>query len=197
MGKSSGGVRGGSRLSALAKEAVDYYVDGNGYDLNYALRNNEALSREDALLQRGLDEATDRALGKDYTLYRGVSAASIFGEDVQYGLLKSAIVNGDREAYVVEALEKAKKIAYQPKRDKGYMSSSTSLEQAESFGGNQNVIMRMTVKKGTKGIDLAKNRSIYKTNTYEKEVILSRGLSYKITKIGSHKGKIIVDAIIG
>lgn len=197
MGKSSGGVRGENRLSALAREAVDYYVEGNGYGLNYALRNNETLSGEDALLAKGLDEATSRALGKDYTLYRGVSAASIFGGNVQYGLLKSAIVNGDREAYVVEALERAKKIAYLPKRDKGFMSTSTSLESAESFGGSQNVIMRMTVKRGTKGIDLTKNRSIYKTNTYEKEVILSRGLSYKITKIGSYKGKIIVDAIIG
>lgn len=197
MGKSSGGVRGERGFSALAREAIDYYVDGNGYGLNAALRNNEALYGEDALLQKGLDEATSRVLGRDYTLYRGVSAASIFGADVQYGLLKAAIVDGNREGYVVEALEKAKKIAYQPKRDKGYMSSSISLEQAESFGGSQNVIMRMTVKKGTKGIDLTKNRSIYKTNTYEKEVILSRGLAYKITKIGAYKGKIIVDAIIG
>lgn len=39
MGKTSGNIRGGKEnLSPLATEAIDYYVSGNGYNLQYALR---------------------------------------------------------------------------------------------------------------------------------------------------------------
>lgn len=135
-----------------------------------------------------MDQATAKPLSKSYTLYRGVSASSIFGDDVQYGLVKSAIIDGNREPYVMEALK--------VKKDKGYMSCSKKPDTAEGFGGTQNVVMKMTVKKGTKGIDLTENRSVYKNNTNEQEVILARGLSYRVTKIYSSNGLIYVDAEI-
>lgn len=198
MGRNSGGViqtnRGG-RISELAKEAIDYYVDGNGYDLNYALRNGEKVEGEDALLQKGLDEATSKPLGKSFTLYRGVSFASVFG-DAEYGYVKAAIVDNDSSSYVQEAFKKAKKNAMQVKTDKGYMSGSLKSDVAESFGGSRNVIMKMSIKKGTKGIDLNANKSLYRNNTYEQEVILTRGLKYKITKVYSRNGRIYVDADI-
>lgn len=200
MGRNSGGgVRNsntGRRFSEFVKEAIDYYVDGNGYGLNYSLRNGEELEGEDAMLKKGMDQATAKPLSKSYTLYRGVSASSIFGDDVQYGLVKSAIIDGDREPYVMEALNKAQATALKVKKDKGYMSCSKKPDTAEGFGGTQNVVMKMTVKKGTKGIDLTENRSVYKNNTNEQEVILARGLSYRVTKIYSSNGLIYVDAEI-
>lgn len=44
MGKTSGNIRGNNgKLSPLATDAVDYYVSGNGYNLQYALRSGGVL----------------------------------------------------------------------------------------------------------------------------------------------------------
>ena len=45
MGKTSGNIRGSNgNLSPLATEAVDYYISGNGYNLQYALRTGGVLT---------------------------------------------------------------------------------------------------------------------------------------------------------
>ena len=47
MAKTSGGIRGtanSTRLSELAIDAVDYYVSGNGYNLNGSLRTGGGAS---------------------------------------------------------------------------------------------------------------------------------------------------------
>lgn len=198
MGRNSGGVAGikSRGYSELAKDAIDYYVDGNGYDLNYNLRNGRAIEGEDALLRKGLDEATAKPLTKEYTIYRGTTFSSIFGEDAEYGKVRAAILDNDKSLSVMEAYNKAKQNAMRIKTDKGYMSGSLKASVAEGFGGERNVVMKITARKGTKGIDLSSNRSLYKNNTYESEVILTRGLKYKITKIYSKNNKIYVDATI-
>lgn len=198
MGKTSGNIRGGNgNLSPLATEAVDYYISGNGYNLQYALRTGGGIDSEDALLRRGLEEATSKPLGKEMVLYRGVSAKAIFGEDVKYGYLKSGLVNGDTDADATTYLSQAKRgIIGKTITDRGYMSTSKSASTGESFGGEQPIVLRLTTKKRTKGIDLDSKRSIYKNNTSEREVLLARGLSYKITKLYAKNGHIYADAII-
>lgn len=130
-------------------------------------------------------------------LYRGVSAKAIFGDDVKYGYLKSGLVNGDTDADVTAYLSQVKRGTIgETITDRGYMSTSKTASTGESFGGEQPIVLRLTTKKRTHGIDLDSKRSIYKNNTSEREVLLARGLSYKITKLYAKNGHIYADAII-
>lgn len=152
---------------------------------------------EDALLRRGLDEATSKALGKEMVLYRGVSAKAIFGDGVKYGYLKSGLVNGDVDADVSAYLSQVKRETIgKTITERGYMSTSKNATTGEGFGGEQPIVLRFTTKKKTMGIDLDSNRAFYRNNTSEREVLLGRGMSYKITKIFGKNGKIYADALL-
>lgn len=202
MAKTTGGIRGNASpasLSELAADAVDYYVSGNGYNLNGSLRSGGGIEGEDRLLMKGLDEATSSPLGATTTLYRGVSAESIFGKDIstKYGLLKSGLVNNYTDADVAQVVSELRaKTIGKTFVDKGYMSTSKVANVGEGFGGSQPIVLRITAKKSTKGIDLNKVRSIYKNNTNEKEVLLARNTRYKITKLYAKDGHICIDATI-
>lgn len=201
MAKTSGGLRqngGGSSLGKLAKEALDYYISGNGYDMTYNLRIGKALNGEDKLLAKGLDIATKKALGKPYILYRGVSVESLFGKEGldNFGLLKSHFVNGYNDGYVMDGVKKAMNNKKSTYSDRSFMSTSTDSSTAEGFGGSSSVVLRLKVPSKTKGIDLNSNKSYYKNNTSEKEVLLARNQRYKILKVYGKNGKIYVDAKI-
>lgn len=126
-------------------------------------------------------------------LYRGTAAKSIFGENVQYGYLKSGMEDNDVDTYI-ESVRKS--VVGKTITERGYMSTSKTAKTGESFGGEQPIVLRLTTKKSTKGIDLDSNRAIYRNNTGEREVLLGRGLSYKITKIYGKNGKIYADALL-
>ena len=203
MGRNSGGVRGSSSgkngYSSLAKEAVDYYLDGNGYSLNSSLRKGDALTNEEKLLMKGLDEITGSALKKDYTLYRGVPFETIFGEENKelLGFFYYKMSNpDDNSPFVMDSYNKVMSSLKKSYTDKGFMSTSTDASSAEGFGGNNNIVLQLKVPKGTKGIDLDANRSVYSTNQYEKEVLLTRGLTYKVGNFFVKDGKVYLKASI-
>ena len=205
MAKTYGGIRenAGGRpkkseipYSELAIEALDYYADGNGYGVSYALRNDENPYGEDALLMKGLDEATSRPLNKDYTLYRGVSAESILGKDVQFELVRYALIHNDNSKMCIDALGKAKTNALRTHTDKGYVSTSTRNDIAERFGTDQNVVLKIKADKGTKGIDFVNSKIVDNTHKGEKEVLLARGLHYKVKRLYAKNGIIYADATI-
>lgn len=172
--------------AATAITSTVIFVQGGGID------------GEDKLLKKGLDEATAYPLGSAITLYRGVSAESIFGKDFEeYGLLKSGLLNNYTDTDVVQAVVNVRKATIgRTFVDKGFMSTSTSSAIGESFGGTQPVVMRISAKKSTRGIDLNKVRGLYRNNTYEREVLLARNTRYKVTKIYAKNGHIYVDASI-
>lgn len=204
MGRNSGGIRNtrlgtAPKLSDLAKDAIDYYISGNGYDMAFGLRNGTPLSDEDKLLVQGLDEATAHPLDSSLTVYRGASIESIFGSEAgeKFGWLKSHIVGGyktqESQAIYDSIIQKGLKSSH---TDKSFMSSSIHNSVAEGFGGEHPVVMKITVPKGTRGIELHKQKDIYKNNTSEKEVLLSRNLSYRVSRVYSKNGYIYIDAII-
>ena len=204
MGRNAGGVIGNTastsssgNLSELASNALEYYVSGNGYDLSYTLRHGEKPQGEDALLMKGLDEATQRPLAESMMVYRGVPIESLYGNAgaENYGLLKSHLLNNNKEGYVVDAYNKVLTQRQKSYVDKGYMSTTKSGDLAQGYGSSKNIVMKLNVPKGTKGFDMTKSNA-YKTNTYEKEVLLARGTKFKIGKPYAKNGVIYIDATI-
>ena len=77
------------------------------------------------------------------------------------------------------------------KTENGFMSTTKNSEIAEEWGGfsgsDMPIIMNISTKKDTKGIDLSKHKM------EQEEVLLKRNQKYKIKKIYGKNGNIFVD----
>lgn len=206
MGRGRGGNAGnrpdnstGRQLSERAHSALEYYVDGNAYNVNDFLRFGSDMDKEDEEVLKGLDEATNRTL-EAQTLYRGVDIKAIFG-NVNLGssspkAVLMAALNGNVDV-VRDKYDKLMGGFRDNFTDKGFMSLSKSSDVAETFGSNQSVILKVSVPKGTKGLVVPK--SVYKAignNASEQEVILKRNQKLKLGKMYLKGGKIYIDATI-
>jgi len=74
------------------------------------------------------------------------------------------------------------------------MSTTKSKKIADEWGGfsgsSMPVVMRISANKKTKGVDLSKHKM------GQKEILLKRGVQYKIKKIYGSNGQIYVDVTI-
>lgn len=196
MGKSSGGIRnvGKNRNNA----ALEEYISGDGMWINNWLRNNQfELNNSEKTFLNALDKATDREIGNDLTLYRSVDASAIFGNlsYSDYDSLRSVLA-GDTQRYNVNIANKI--LSSVPigsiKKEKGFMSTTKSKSIAEDWGGfsgsSMPIVMRISASKKTKGADLSKHKM------GQKEILLKRGVQYKIKKIYGSNFQIYVDVTI-
>ena len=201
--------RGGSSgMSTIEREAVEWYVSGEGMWINQALREREGLSAsnlntEEKKLLNALDEATTKDNISQQTLYRSVDAEAIFGKisTAEYENMQNILAYGDslgKGAYAEAIRSKTNSIIQKADgktiTEKGFMSTTTSKSLASEWGGftgsSKPIVMEISVKGKTKGIDLTKHRM------GQNEVLLARNTEYKIKKIFGKNGQIYVKAEI-
>ena len=202
-GASSSGAKGMGKPN----NATEYYVSGEGMWINQYLRGNgdfgELTDGEKQYL-KDLDKATNGKVEQD-TLYRSVDATAIFGDisDTEYENMRTVLIYGKdslgKGQYADSIRNKVdntiNKTIGKTQTEKGYMSTTTSKSIAEEFGGftgsDKPVVMNIKTSKKTRGVDL----SGYDKNTSDpqKEVLLARNQSYKITNIYGKNGNINVD----
>lgn len=202
-GASSSGAKGMGKPN----DATEYYVSGDGMWINQYLRGNGdfgELTESEREYLKDLDKATNGKVTAD-TLYRSVDATAIFGDmsGTDYENLRTALVYGTdsfgKGKYADGIRQKVdgliNKTIGKTQTEKGYMSTTTRKSIAEEFGGftgsDKPIVMNIKPSKNTKGVNLS--RYDKNASTPQKEVLLARGQSYKITNIYGKNGNINVD----
>ena len=193
------------QLNTDEEEALLWYISGDGMWINQYYRGNadgfffensdrtdfQNITAEEKAQMKAIDNATNRNL-EQQTLYRSVDAETIFGKlsDVDYDNLIDKLVYKDNNRYANAVYEKAMKNIKKTYTEKGLMSTTKDYSIARDWrdftGSNKPVVLEIKTSKGTKGIDLTrKNSKRYGAiNKGQKEVLLARGQSYSISKIG-------------
>lgn len=182
-------------LSKNEKEALENYVSGDGMWVNSYLRKKEfELNEDEEKYLKTLDNATSKDLKKEMTLFRSVDAKAIFGNinENEFESLKSVVAYDSKQKFDLNIAEKfINKVQNEVKTENGFMSTTKNSEIAEEWGGfsgsDMPIIMNISTKKDTKGIDLSKHKM------EQEEVLLKRNQKYKIKKIYGKNGNIFVD----
>lgn len=171
-GRFSGAGTLSEPLASFEVDALRDYQTASYHQINGFLRGtkvdrydeeyNSALEVERAVQE--LDSALAKStINEDMVLYRGIT-----------GELGKQLANGE------DALQVGTIIT-----DKGFISTSTNKNSAMSFGVD-GVLAKISVSAGSRGLELAdlpkvNNREIHSA---EKEVLLPRGSSFRVTKVG-------------
>lgn len=184
-------------------KAIEWYVSGEGQYINQYHRGRVGsdfgeLSDDEKKFSALLDEATRRDVpGNVNSLYRSVDAKAIFGdidEGDWYDIEGAIMYNDEYSKKKVQGLidrTKGKTIT-----EKGFMSTTKSLDVAEEWGDFTGSSMPVTLEfddipKGLKGADL-KHFDIDGDEQFE--VLLARNTKYKITDIYAKNGQVHVKA---
>lgn len=194
-------------LTSRQKEAVEYYVSGEGMYINDYLRDrNNPIERmgemrtSDKELIKDLDEATDKLL-EPQNLYRSVDAKAIFGDmgNLEFENFKERVVYGEDNKYT-RATIKFDSVVGKTITDKGFMSTTTNYELARDFGdftgADHPVILDIKTTNKTKGLSLAKEMPDLNARMEQEEVLLHRDQKYKILSISGRDGNIYIQAIM-
>lgn len=199
-------------LTEDGKKAIEYYVSGEGMYLNDYLRDRDNpiermgnMTDFDKKVIKDLDEALDNPIGKDMTLYRNVDASAIFG-DMSYGEyddMRSEMLYGnfskDKGSYSQFKLktinDKLNSKIGKTIEDKGFMSTTKSYEVARDWGdftgSDKPIVLELKTPKTIKGRDLV---DFDIEGDEQKEILLARGVKYKVTGIEARDGNIYVKA---
>lgn len=177
-------------------EAVESYVSGNTMYVNQLLRRNEKLDDMEKSLVKDLDTAIDKEIVTQTKLYRSVDSSVVFGKlnDNDYENLEDYIINGadafDKGSYSQSLLRRSQMLLNNTLNktitDKGYLSTTTSKKIATEFqyftGAEHPLVMELEIPN-----DKIHGFPVYKFFEMEddpqKEILLERGLSMKITDI--------------
>jgi len=146
------------------KKVLDYYVERAGaYDINYVLRNKDAIPTEnDKNAIKQMDSALNKAsLNKDIETYRYISDENVF-----YGMKKGDVYE-----------------------DKGYMSTTFN-KNTDRENDFQQYKIKAVIKahKGDSALDVSK---IYdkKTDMPESEIIFNRNTKLELKEIKIERDK--------
>ena len=183
------------KLSKEEVSVLEDYVSGEGMWVNSYLRKKEfELNEDEEKYLKTLDNATSKDLKKEMTLFRSVDAKAIFGNinENEFESLKSVVAYDSKQKFDLNIAEKfINKVQNEVKTENGFMSTTKNSEIAEEWGGfsgsDMPIIMNISTKKDTKGIDLSKHKM------EQEEVLLKRNQKYKIKKIHGKNGNIFVD----
>lgn len=139
-------------LTAPQQKSLEGYTDGEYKSLNYNLRSGKPLSSYQAQLAFNIDAAMKNSrFPEDTFVYRGVgNAEAFFGPQVTKGTI------------VI---------------DNGFIS--TSKHYSTGFADSKNLVARINVKKGSRGIDV----SSFSLHPLEDEIILPRGSMFIVKSV--------------
>lgn len=189
-------------LTDKHKEAIEYYVSGDGMYINDYLRNrNNPIERMgemtdfDKELIKDLTSATNREHSNS-VLYRSVDASSVFGDitEIEWNLLRENIIyNADNKAQSMLDGAIGKMIT-----DKGFMSTTKDYNVILDFdgftGARHPIIIEFSNADKIKGFDLGTHMPKLNERMEQAEVILSKDVKYKINSISGKDGHIYVKA---
>lgn len=192
-----------NELSKDSKEALQYYVQGDGMYINDYLRSrNNPIERMgkmtdfDNQLIKDLDNATENVI-HNKKLYRSVDASAIFPNISQneYEDLKDYLVYNSNQNLVVNNATKTLNGKLREFTDKGFVSTTKDYNIAKEWGSfsgsDKPVVLELNIKDAVKGrdldfLDLADNP--------QKEVLLKRNQYFEIKNISSKDGNIYITA---
>ena len=180
-------------LTEEQKEALEYYVSGEGMWVNDYLRERGdygEISDDEKSLIRSMEKATEKDKVEADTLYRSVDASAVFGRMSQseYDDLIYATSHGASTQREEAILEKAKSSIGKPITDNGFLSTTTDKDVAYSWGdftgSEKPIVLKFDVQDGVRGVDLG---FLDVEGEEQREILLQRGLTYTPTKISVEK----------
>lgn len=187
------------------KNAVEYYVSGDGMWVNQYLRDPSGfgeLSDGEKELIDLLDSATKRENVQDKILYRAVDAQSVFGKmtDIEFDNLRGAVIYDDKSKQAQAAYAKAQSKIGQTITEKGFMSTTRDKEIAYQWSGytgsTKDIALELRVQDGIRGFDVEKFFEVDEQQQHE--VLLQRGLKYvprEIVKREDEDGSAVIAVI--
>ena len=189
--------------SQAEREAVDYYVSGEGMWVNGYLRGDwdgGDLFPDEVRYLKDLEKATSRKIGAQ-TLYRSVDASAIFGniDDIQYDALVSVIGYNQKDNWYMKNAQPIiqRAMGRGTITEKGFMSTTKDEDIARDWNGfsgsEKPIVMKITTSDKTIGRDISKFDKELERKMEQREVLLGKGQSYRIDKIYGKSGKIYVD----
>lgn len=188
---------------------MDEYIQGDGMWVNNYLRGRvdmgELYPDEKRYLEH-MTRITSQEVVKQKILWRSVDAGAFWSDisDSEYWDINSYLVYGTTNRFVEEIIKKRFAIVGQTQLDKGFMSTTKDEDIAikwRSFTGSKRpVLMKIRTNRTTTGIDVERYmlahdelKGIESGERRQREVLLSRGLEYKVLKISDHKGNICIE----
>lgn len=196
-------------LTKNEKDAVEYYVSGDGMYINTPLRgrnNSEGgysltmddLNEQDLALIKDLDEATDRLL-EPQTVFRSVDASAIFGDmsQIEYENLYNRIY-GANDKYSISMQSRIDNTIGKTIIDKGFVSTTRDYEIARDFGdftgSEKPVVLEILTSSKTRGLTLADEMPELNERMQQDEVLLARNQKMEILSISMKDGNIYIKA---
>lgn len=176
--------------------AVESYVSGNTMYINQFLRRHEQLDNQEKELVKDLDSAINKEIVTETKLYRSVDASVIFGNirESDFESLEDYITMGedafDKGSYSQSLLRRSKSIVDgaidKTITDEGYLSTTLDQKIAIDFqyytAAEHPIVMELEVpKEEIHGFPAYKHFEI--EDEPQKEILLERGLSMKITDV--------------
>lgn len=187
-------------------ESLDAYISGEAMWLNNYLRGRGdfgALSKEEQSLLDELTTITQKEKVGERVLWRSVDARAVFGDmsDSEYEDLLGRLVYGDDRRAIIEMTQKFLDVSGTKQEEKGFMSTTKDKNIAMQWGaytGSRTpVLMKIRTTAETRGIDVERYTLIHNPQAEreqpQKEVLLRRGLQYKVVAIKELEGHICVE----
>ena len=169
-------------LSKEELSAVETYTGSNYRVINNALREESGVSNRHERVIDNLTNAIDRhELEEDTYLKRGVSGLSAFGLANQNWDFR--VKSEDKELKQRDVDEIADKLVGEVFTDDGFMSTDTAPDLLPV--GDSAVVMNIYAPKGTKAMYVAPISEV----PGERETIVQRGTSYRVTGVRLNKNK--------
>lgn len=158
------GVFKASSLSQPIKTAIKEYTGPAYAEINGTLRAGKKLGKNNQEVVNRLNEAfaqPEAKANENFTVYRGITSSQL-----QHLAMGSTIT------------------------DKGFVSTSSDVNEAKKFAGTAGALMEIRVKKGQPAMSV-KDTSIYPS---EKEVMLPANTSFKVVgkKIGPEGRPVLI-----
>lgn len=194
-------------------KALEYYVSGEGMDINNLLRKRgqwsyleQSYKNEDGLkkYKNDLLQVTKKKEVTQKKLYRSVDATAVFGNltALDFENLQSKLVWGfdppqNVKGKIENLINKTKEKVI---TDAGFLSTSKDKDLTLDFdyftGADYPIVIEFDVPKGIKGVDVEKANKELEQRMEQKEVLLAPNVQYQITEITEERGTIYVKAKI-
>ena len=187
-------------------EVLDAYISGDAMWVNNYLRGRVdfgTLSDEEQLLLDELTAITQKEKVGERILWRSVDARAVFGDmsDSEYEDFLGRLVYGDERKAIIEKTQRFFDVGGTNVQEKGFMSTTKDKKIALEWGGYTGsrtpVLMKIKTTAETQGIDVERYTLIHNPQAEydqpQKEVLLRRGLQYKVISIKALDGHICVE----
>lgn len=186
-------------LTKDQKNALEYYVSGEGMYINNYLRSRAGVTPSDMndidkKLLKELDSATNNIVN-DKILYRSVDASVIFPNIDTFGYddLQEYLAYGNNQKIIADRVEPMINNSVKEFVDKGFVSTTKDYDIAKNWddftGSDKPIVLELTVDKSVKGVDL---NFLDIADDPQKETLLARNQVFTVENIGSKDGQIYV-----